>query len=157
VPDKHAEAGAVDVGHAGEVGDAAGPRLPPYAAEVGLQSRGTAEIQFTGQAHHGHTVVIAGSQRRERDLVVQGGCHGCHLAYLEWSGAAKVWSSGSGDLAFIGLTAGDNFPPAKVRLIGPGDKILMATSTRRECHTDPPASCQDRRLSIHAYSQIRQR
>ena len=39
VPDKHGEAGAVDEGQAGEVGDAAGPRLPPDVAEVGLQSR----------------------------------------------------------------------------------------------------------------------
>jgi hypothetical protein len=58
VPDKHAEASAIDVVQGGEVGDAAGPRLPPYVAEAGLQSRGAAEIQFTGQAHHGHAVVI---------------------------------------------------------------------------------------------------
>jgi hypothetical protein len=92
-----------------------------------------------------------------RNLVGQRGRHGYHLAYLESSGAAKVWSSRSGDLARTRLTAGDNFPLAKVRLTGRGDKILMVTSTRRECHTDPTASCQDRRLSIHAYSQIRQR
>ena len=70
--------------------------------------------------------------------MVQGGCRGCHLAHLEWSGAAKVWSSGSGDLAFIGLTAGDNFPLKSNALIGPGDKILMATQhTPGTSHRSP--------------------
>ncbi|MGD0062128.1 MAG: hypothetical protein ABSB76_01660 [Streptosporangiaceae bacterium] len=59
-PDKHGEAGAVNVGKASEVGDIAEARLTPPIAEVCLQRRRTAEIQFTPQADHGHTVVIAG-------------------------------------------------------------------------------------------------
>jgi hypothetical protein len=38
-PDKHGEAGAVNVGQASEVGDTAEPRLASHVAEVCLQSR----------------------------------------------------------------------------------------------------------------------
>ncbi len=60
MPDQHAETNAVDESQAGEVSNAACPRLSPDLTQMRPQDAGTEGIQLSAQADHGNIAASVG-------------------------------------------------------------------------------------------------